>query len=363
MSSARTGLVPARGHEEVLAGLWRAAAADRLPHALLFDGPTGVGKFLAARYFAAGILCAKGPGTPCGECGPCHRMGSGGEESNHPDLLEVDPISAGEESIRIAHIAFRENDPGPEPVALRRTVEGFLDLKPHEAGARVVIVREAERMNANAQNALLKTLEEPRLGTLLVLVTSSADRLLDTVVSRLTRVAFGHLDTETSAELIGSLTPGLDSQQTRDLARWSGGSPGRAMELLAQGRAQQTELLEGVLTGRRGPISTGRDLWLAEGEFQGKTERAKERSRARGVLDLALELCADLGALEAGVPAEHLVHGALVADCLCPGSLVRLDYVRSQLVQARADVDANLTPSAVLDSALLALAHLAPKLP
>lgn len=361
MTTLRTGLLAPRGHVPVLEGLWRAAKAERLPHALLFDGPEGVGKFLAARYFAAGIFCREGPGEPCGDCGPCHRMGSGGEESNHPDLLEIDPIGAGEESIRIAHIAFRESDPSTERVPLRRTIEGFLDLKAQEGEARVVIVREAERLNPNAQNALLKTLEEPRPGTLLVLVTSSTDGLLDTVISRLTRVAFGHLDTATSAELIRAVAPRLDEHTTRDLARWSGGSPGRALALWTQGRAAQTELLRELLSGHRGPIAVGRDLWLAEGEFQGKTERAKERTRARAILDLALAVVADLGALEAGAEPARLAYADLVVPLVRPGIESQLAFVRSRLVRARADVDANLTPSAVLDSALLALARLAPK--
>jgi len=351
------------GHGEVLGGLWRAAAAERLPHALLFEGPNGIGKFMAARYFAAGMFCASGPGVPCGTCGPCHRLGSGGEESNHPDLLEIDPIATGEEVIKIAHIAHRENDSSGERVALRRTVEGFLDLKPQEGGARVVIVREADRLNLAAQNALLKTLEEPREGTLLVLVAGRADALLDTVISRLTRVAFGRLEEADSAQLIQSKLPELTPGEARDLARWSGGCPGRAMVLQSQGIHAMTRILTGVLTAQLGPIQASHEIWQAEGEFPGKTERAKERRRGRAVLDLALNLTADLGALEAGTQPASLAHGEALraAGLVAPGLANRLTPVRERLLRSRADIDANLTPGAVLDSALLALAYLAPR--
>jgi DNA polymerase-3 subunit delta' len=320
-----------------------------------------VGKFMAARHFAAGIFCSAGPGVPCGSCGPCHRFGSGGEESNHPDLLEIDPIAAGEESIRIGHIAFRENDSSGERVALRRTVEGFLDLKPQEGAARVVILREADRLNTNAQNALLKTLEEPREGTLLILIAGRPDALLDTVISRVTRVHFAPLEAAETMELIGSVLPGVGPSEARALARWSGGSPGRAAELHAQGRPAMAAILADVLRGRRGPIAAGQALWQIEGDFPGKTERAKERRRARAVLDLLLEFAADLGALATGVAPERLAHGELFADLVYPDLASRLDPVRERLIRSRSDIDANLTPGAVLDSALLALAHLAPR--
>ena len=87
-------LIEPLGHAQTVEGLWRAAARGRLAHALLFEGQEGVGKFVAMRWFAAGLMCQGGPGAPCGRCGPCKRLSSGGESSNHPDLLVLDPVSA-----------------------------------------------------------------------------------------------------------------------------------------------------------------------------------------------------------------------------------------------------------------------------
>ena len=73
-------------HEEVLEGLWRAAGAGRLPHALLFEGPQGIGKFAAARRLAQGLFCRGGPARPCGRCDTCKKAAS----DNHLDLFVLD---------------------------------------------------------------------------------------------------------------------------------------------------------------------------------------------------------------------------------------------------------------------------------
>ena len=125
-----------------------------------------------------------------------------------------------------------------------------------------------------------------------------------------------------------------------------------------------TGILADVLAGRRGPISASQALWQVDGDFPGKTERAKERRRGRAALDLMLELAGDLSALEAGATPDQLAHGEELsgAGLLRPGLATALAPVRTRLLRSRADIDANLTPGAVLDSALLALAHLAPRI-
>jgi len=347
------------GHLEQVRGLWAADADDRLVHALLFDGPDGVGKYLSALHLAAGLFCSQGPGEPCGSCGPCHRFSSGGAESNHPDLLIVDPADWEWEQIKLEAIAPREDGEVPT----RRSVEGFLDLSSVEGGHRLVIIREAHKMNAAAQNALLKTLEEPRAGTVLVLVTSRPEELLDTIMSRVMRVHFGRLDHTAAAHLIRELGPeGLDERMAADLARWSDGSPGRALRLLAQGRPAEREVVSALVGGKAGPIECSRRVWELDGDFPGKTERAKARARARAMIDLLLEVLLDLERFEAGRPGDELAHGDLVKSLSGRGRLPfeRLPRVHELLRQCRADVLGNLTPEAVLDRAFLGLATLLP---
>ena len=217
-----------RGHGAVLEGLWRAAASGRLPHALLLRGAEGVGKYLAARWLAAGLLCDEGPDWPCGVCGPCKRVAS----DNHADVFVVDAVAAGESAITVPFVTPR--DAPASSGYSGRTILEFLSLRAMEGGWRVVIVRELERMNHAAQNAFLKMLEEPGRDTLLLLECSRPASLLDTVKSRVVPIAFERLaDADAAAVLTAS---GIDGREAEALARWSAGystPPGWASSFLA----------------------------------------------------------------------------------------------------------------------------------
>ena len=335
---------PPLAHGSILSGLWRAARASRLPHALLFEGPSGVGKFCAARRFAAGLLCAEGPGDPCGVCGPCKRIASGGWRGNHPDVHVLDPLEEEQETIKVERIAEREG--GEE------SLEGFLGLRAFEGGFRVVLVREAHRMTPAAQNALLKTLEEPGADTLLVLETDRPETLLETLRSRCVRVRFGRLSEGDAARILGAADVPRD--QALRLARWCGGSPGDALALAARGGAELLSILADVLHGRRPPIAGARAALAIEGAFEGATSRAEERDRARTVLDLLLAIAADARRAAAGVPRAELAHGDLFAEG-APRHLDRAAVL--SLLTARADVDRNLGPAAVVERSMLVLAR------
>src|SRR5262249_17277137 len=181
------------GHAGAMESLLRAARERRLAHALLFAGPEGIGKFLAAEWLAFGLVCERGAARACGACGPCKRLRAGA----HPDVFAIDPDLEGEEEIRIGRITYRERDP-------RANGLEFLSLRPMEGGWRVVIVRDAERMTDEAQNALLKTLEEPGDSTLLVLVAAREEILLDTTRSRCVRVGLRPLEVPAVARLLGA---------------------------------------------------------------------------------------------------------------------------------------------------------------
>lgn len=334
------------GHAGAVRSLWHAAEVGRLPHALCFEGPEGIGKFRAALWFAAGLLCSEGPGEPCGACGPCKRVSSGGAGGNHPDLLVIDPIEEGEERIRIASIAERSDSGGESD----RSLESFLDLRAMEGGYRPVVVREAQRMNVAAQNALLKTLEEPRPGTLLVLETHRPELLLETIRSRVARLRFTALEAEACAALL--VEKGLAREVALELTRASNGSPGRALWLSEKGALLAREILWDVARGVTSPVRASRLLWELEGRFAGKTPAAKARERVRLGLDLALELCRERLAFQSGIPPEELAAGATIAS-LPPVS--RLEEGLEKLMECRADVDRNLGPEAILDRALLVL--------
>ncbi len=341
---------PLRGHTEIVAGLWRAAQAQRLPHALLFQGREGLGKFRAARALAQGLLCAKGPreSGPCGSCGPCKRFLCDG----HPDLLVIDPPREIDEQIRVGYIVSREGQGEPDNPA-----DSFLALKPQEGGWRIVIVRRAERMLEQAQNALLKMLEEPGDAVLWILVCERASELLATIRSRVVSVRFGALPAADSLAVL--FEHGMSGDEAARLARWSSGSPGAALALHERGVPELRAVLVALLCGEAAPGLAAGALALVEGRFEGKTPTGRERERARCVLDLCVALLGDIARLCAGVPALRLPHGDLEGQ-LCKIVLARqpmlLSLAVERLAQLRADIELNLDPGVALERAALVLA-------
>jgi DNA polymerase-3 subunit delta' len=190
-----------------------------MPHALLLAGPAGVGKGTLADDIAAGLLCVN-PDVelrPDRECRACRAV----EHGNHPDLHRLEPTGAG------AMIPI--GGPGREERGVRDLVRE-LALLPVEGGARVAIVSAADRMTEDAQAAFLKTLEEPPLGTVLLLTATDEERLLETIRSRCIRIRLGPVPRREIEELlvIGGLA---EAPLAARLARLSGGRPGDAVAL------------------------------------------------------------------------------------------------------------------------------------
>lgn len=160
---------------------WLAPHAARLlarraaiPHALLLSGGAGVALDRLAEALAAGLLCDAPTtgGGPCGDCGACVLLAAG----NHPDLLWLSPTEADEESGRKGSDQIR--------VEAVRQLIGTLALRPHHGAIRVSVIEPAEAMNVPTANALLKVLEEPQAGNVLVLISRRPLRLLPTLRSR-----------------------------------------------------------------------------------------------------------------------------------------------------------------------------------
>ena len=145
-----------------------ALAAGRLPHALLIHEAPGAGGEWLALWSAQLVLCTERTEAPCGRCAACRHVLQG----QHPDLMRVGPIENATQ-IRIEQV---------------RELSADLALTAHQGGYKVGILAPADSMNRFAANALLKTLEEPPAGTLLILVSSQPSRLPATILSRCQRV-------------------------------------------------------------------------------------------------------------------------------------------------------------------------------
>ncbi len=340
----------ARCARSKLEGLWNLARADRLPSAMLFVGPRGVGKFKAARWFAQGLLCERGvpepSQQPCGACAACKLCAS----DQHPDLFVLDAMAEGEASIKLERIVARGD-------AERASIEEFLSLRAARGGWKLIVVRELERAGhgqMEVQNALLKMLEEPRPRTCFVLETSQASRLLDTIKSRLVPVVFERLGAEEFARVVRQ----LGCAPTPALVEWSQGSPGRALEWQHLDLEGVIAGLEAVAKGELGALSVARALLALEasqpapGEASAKkpkkapSESARARERVRSVLELALEWTAQRS-------RAALLQGAAF-DML--RTKARLD----PLLEALEMLERNVDPALVLERALLALAPDAP---
>ena len=187
------------------------------PHAVLLVGPAGVGKTTLALDLAAGLLCtADDPAArPCGACRACRLVASGG----HPDLHRVGPEGPGRQVVI--------GGPGARVRGIRDLIAD-LALLPVEGGARVAVVEAAQRMNEDAQAALLKTLEEPPAGVTLILCADAEEPLLPTIRSRCARLRLGPVGIR-EVEAILAEHGVADAPLGARLARITAGRPGLAL--------------------------------------------------------------------------------------------------------------------------------------
>lgn len=202
--------------------------AGRLPHALLLHGSRGAGQSGLALWAAQAALCDIPLDAPCGRCPSCELFLAG----NHPDLRAV-TVEDKATVIKVEQV---------------RELCGALALTSYRGGRKVGVLDPADKMNINAFNALLKTLEEPSQETLLVLAVTQLDRLPRTVVSRCQRIRVPNPATPAALEWLTSEQPGEDWQLLLDLA---GGAPLAALELARTGATRLADEMKSALTGRR----------------------------------------------------------------------------------------------------------------
>jgi DNA polymerase III subunit delta' len=190
--------------------LIRYAESDRVPHALMISGRDGVGKLNLALCFANYLLCAgdKASSFHCGRCESCGLF----DAETHPDLIRIEPPEPGK-AITIDRI---------------RDLTGSLSLSSQYNRYRIVILRHADRMNTAAANALLKTLEEPGKGTVLILVTARSWILPATIRSRCQRLDVPIPDHRLARDWLSRQIPSADAEV---LLATAAGAPLRALDM------------------------------------------------------------------------------------------------------------------------------------
>lgn len=196
------------GQEKAKRLLGKTLTSDRLPHGFLFKGPDGVGKCLYGRGLAAAINCKYSESIgACGSCSSCRKFYSG----NHPDFSVVRP------------------DKGAIKIDQVRQLVKSISYPPYESSMRIVILEDVHAMRREAANSLLKTLEEPPAGNLLILTADSSREILATLTSRCQVIPFVPLGADQTCAILERHE--VDEKQARLLARLSEGSPGVALML------------------------------------------------------------------------------------------------------------------------------------
>jgi DNA polymerase-3 subunit delta' len=263
-----------RGHDALIEGFTRAVRRGRLAHAYLFTGPVGVGKRLFALELAKALLCEKATGgslQACDRCPSCVQV----EAGTHPDFFT----------------AVRPPESHEFPLELMHELCQSFALKSARGRGKVILLDDADDLNQESANCFLKTLEEPPPRSVLILIGSTADRQLQTIVSRCQVIRFVPL----SAELVDEL---LQAQGVEDaalrarLVRLSAGSPGLAKELADPALWEfRRSFLDGLTKPPIPSVALSRQ-WMEFVEEAGK-ESAAQRRRAQLVIRLLIDFLDD----------------------------------------------------------------------
>ena len=198
------------GHEQIKEHFRNAVQTGKVSHAYILSGEAGMGRKSLANAFALSLLCEKGMEEPCMQCHACKQVLSG----NHPDLIYVThekPASIGVDDIR-------------------EQINDTIQVRPYSSYYKIYIVDEAEKMTVQAQNALLKTIEEPPAYAVILLLTTNQDAFLPTILSRCVQLKLKPLkDSVVKEYLIQSL--GENESEADIYAAFARGNLGKAIHL------------------------------------------------------------------------------------------------------------------------------------
>ena len=324
------------GQDTARTALLRAIEHGHLAHAYLFDGRPGVGKRSAAHGLAMALNCTTAPGAGCGACEICRRI----EAGIHPDVPSFGPTGPG----------------GQIVIDDARAIQALARSRPHEAAARVIVVDDADAMNPNAANCLLKTLEEPLARNHLVLCSGAPERLLPTIRSRTQHVRFRPLAVAELREL--ARRHAIPDARVEIAAALADGSAARLFALAAEddeGAAAQTlaALRAAVAAPTTAPVFD-----FAAAQASEKSGKAGKDEIGR-LLDLTSRLYRDAIALAAGAPELAVLGGgdggSKDATALAALGVERLNRALAAIVSAQEALIANVNPTLAIERLLIAL--------
>lgn len=223
------------GHERAMETLQRAVTHGPR-HAYILSGPDAIGKRTLAVEFARALICERppSPGIPCGSCSRCRRVSRG----VHPDVTITDLKT--QAAAEKASATSRNTSLN---IASVREISANVALRPVETDWRIAIVDDVETMQETAQEAFLKTLEEPPSYTVIILITSDVDLLLPTILSRCVTITMQVVPEQTVAHALQAA--GIEEARAFAIAELSGGRIGWAFEAAADASlVEQQETLQ-----------------------------------------------------------------------------------------------------------------------
>lgn len=286
------------GNEKVIDRLSKLMESGRFPHALIIEGEEGIGKKTLAKDIACALVC-RGNDKPCGECSQCKKAIG----AIHPDISEYIPAGTAN-SFHVDTVRNIIND---------------AYVQPNEADYKIYILANAHCMNQNAQNALLKILEEPPKYVVFILTTNSKSALLSTVLSRSVCVSLEGVDIERAANYITSHCENVDYNTAKKTVETFNGNIGKAIDSLQDSKT--SELVD-VCNKICKPLATSNEYEMMTlcSVFQ------KDRQGVVFACDLLKSIFRD--ALFAGESSEHISgqeeSAALLKSSLSRQSLIKL---------------------------------------
>ena len=345
------------GHDRVAENLRRSLQRGRLASALIFVGPAGIGKFLFARKLAQALLCEtfdERQLQSCGSCPACVQV----QADTHPDLLVV-ARPEGKSKIPLELLI------GEPENRMREGLCHDIALTPFRQRRKVAIIRDADFLNPEGANCLLKTLEEPPPRSLLILTCSSLESQLPTIRSRCQVLRFAPLSESQVARLLESGPSRGDAEAARRLAALSHGSLERADRMQGEDIAEFRGQLWTYLSQRDGDqVGFARTLNQFV-EAAGK-EAPLRRERARDVLALAVDFYRQLMRSLVEVPQNgdpQLNRAVSAARNGWRGDAGTATQCVLRCVEAIGHVDRNAHPATLLDGWLDDLASICQRNP
>lgn len=282
-----------RSHSDQIEMLRRSIQRGRLAHTYLFAGSAGVGKSLFARILAQCLLCERVTDEDldtCGECSSCRQMSAG----SHPDFFYVGcPEGKGEMPVAL-FLGEKE----------KRGQEGLihdLALRPMIASRRVAIIDDANQMNEEGANAMLKTLEEPPADSLLILIAENLDPILPTIRSRCQLLRFGGLSEKDVAELLVQHELASTPEEATAAASMSDGSLLTAQQLLnPELRTLREQLYKYLAAAELDPMSAAKAMTAGVESLSGNTQ--EQRQNAGWLIRFAQEFYRQATLVLSGAP-------------------------------------------------------------